>query len=95
MTMSLTRNKSLSIAASLITLAVYNVVAFVSPFERTSGFWVGYGFSVLASIENEIETKIETLEKSVTLADAASSLALCGELRRLFEERNRQCKLLK
>jgi hypothetical protein len=229
--MSISRNKGLLAVVSLITLAIYNVIAFVIPFEKTSGFWVGYGFSTLsillaaaigfyslgrgglksvfyglplvlvawgylvaqvivgfvfmafpaipvwvcvavsaaflgaclvgliateigkeeikrvdqkvsekvfyiksiqaniegmaaksggdslakalkelaeivkysdpmsaaqlAALENEIEAKTLALEKSVNIFDTEASLALCGELRRLFEERNRKCKLLK
>jgi hypothetical protein len=36
-------------ASTFITLAVYNTIAFVAPFNRgCAGFWIGYGFSTLA-----------------------------------------------
>lgn len=46
--MKFTKNKGMSLVAVLIVLAVYNVIAFVLPFERHGGFWAGYGFSLLA-----------------------------------------------
>ena len=46
--MNFTRNKSMSLAAVVIILAVFNVVVFVIPFSRGGGFWTGYAFSTLA-----------------------------------------------
>lgn len=47
--MKFTKNKSMYAASALITLAVYNTVVFVVPFNRDcAGFWTGYGFSMLA-----------------------------------------------
>ena len=48
--MNLTKNKGLSIAAVFTIIAVYNVIAFVLPFIRSSGFWIGYSFSMLAML---------------------------------------------
>jgi hypothetical protein len=42
------RSKWMSIAVIFIVLAIYNVVVFAIPFTREAGFWIGYGFSMLA-----------------------------------------------
>jgi len=46
--MGFSKNKAMSIVTVIIILAVYNVIAFVLPFDRDGGFWAGYGFSMLA-----------------------------------------------
>ena len=46
--MKFTKNKGMSLAAVAIVLAVFNVIAFVIPFERSGGFWTGYGFTTFA-----------------------------------------------
>jgi hypothetical protein len=46
--MKLTKNKGMFFAAVFIIAAIYNVIAFVVPFNRGGGFWVGYGFSMFA-----------------------------------------------
>ena len=46
--MKLTKNKGMYFTAIFIILAVYNVIAFVIPFNREGTFWVGYGFSMFA-----------------------------------------------
>ena len=46
--MKFSKNKVLSIIAVFIILVVYNVITFVVPFKRSGGFWIGYGFSILA-----------------------------------------------
>jgi hypothetical protein len=38
----------MSLIAVFTLLVVYNVVAFVIPFDRHGGFWTGYSFSMLA-----------------------------------------------
>jgi len=48
--MNISKNKKLSIIAVFIILAVYNMVAFVFPFNRSGMFWTGYGFSMIAII---------------------------------------------
>ena len=44
--MNISKNKGLSLVTLLIVLVVYNLIAFLLPFERTGMFWVGYGFSM-------------------------------------------------
>lgn len=46
--MTFTKSKNMFFAAVFIIMAVFNVVAFMIPFNRGSGFWTGYGFSMLA-----------------------------------------------
>jgi hypothetical protein len=46
--MKLTRNEGLSLLATLVILALYNVIALCAPFDRTAGFWTTYGFSILS-----------------------------------------------
>lgn len=46
--MRISKNRGLSLIAVFIILVVYNVITFVVPFERSGGFWIGYGFSILA-----------------------------------------------
>lgn len=46
--MNFTKNKRMSLIAVFTLLVVYNVVAFVIPFDRHGGFWTGYSFSMLA-----------------------------------------------
>lgn len=48
MKMEFTKNKGMSLIVMLIILAAYNAIAFILPFERHNGFWVGYGFTMLA-----------------------------------------------
>lgn len=38
------------IAAALIVLALFNVIAFTIPFTKTMTFWVGYGFAIVSTI---------------------------------------------
>jgi hypothetical protein len=49
----------------------------------------------LAELENILETKTALLREQVGNGNAEAALSLCGELRQLLKERNRQCKLLK
>lgn len=37
-----------ALAASLIALALFNIIAFVSPFYRTSAYWAAYAFGMAA-----------------------------------------------
>ena len=46
--MKITKNKGMYFIAVFIILIIYNVIAFVIPFNRGGGFWTGYGFSMLA-----------------------------------------------
>jgi len=46
--MKLSKNKGMFFTAIFIILAVFNVVVFVIPFNKSGGFWSGYGFSMLA-----------------------------------------------
>jgi hypothetical protein len=48
MRMELTKNKKMFFTSVFIILAVFNIIAFVIPFNRGGGFWTGYGFSMLA-----------------------------------------------
>jgi hypothetical protein len=48
MQMEFTKNKKMFFAAVFIILAVFNVIVFVIPFNRSGNFWTGYGFSMLA-----------------------------------------------
>lgn len=36
------------LAISAVVIVIYNLIAFVVPFERTTGFWVEYAFSMIA-----------------------------------------------
>jgi len=38
----------MSLAAVAIVLAVFNVITFVLPFNRSGSYWIGYGFTMLA-----------------------------------------------
>jgi len=49
----------------------------------------------LAAAEGGIEDKFAILAESAEKGDGAAVKALCGELRRMLDERNRKCKLLK
>jgi hypothetical protein len=49
----------------------------------------------LAGMESDIGVKTASLRSLVEAMDTEAALGLCGELRRLLEERNRKCKLLK
>jgi len=49
----------------------------------------------LAVMENKIEGKISDLSSAVEIGDDNTSKDLCNELKQLFAERNRKCKLLK
>jgi hypothetical protein len=44
------KNKNMSLATTLIVLAIYNVVVFVIPFPKGGNFWAGYGFTMLAML---------------------------------------------
>ena len=46
--MQFTKNKGMFFASVFIVFVVYNVLVFVIPFSRGDGFWVGYGFSMVA-----------------------------------------------
>ena len=46
--MKFTKNKFMSLIATFVVLAMYNVAAFVIPFEKTGGFWTGWSFSIFA-----------------------------------------------
>lgn len=46
--MNISKSKGLSLTAVFIILVVYNVIAFVLPFDRDGMFWTGYGFSMAA-----------------------------------------------
>lgn len=46
--MRFTKNKGMSLAVVSIIMAVFNVAAFVIPFAKSGGFWVGYIFATLA-----------------------------------------------
>ena len=46
--MTFTKNKISFMAIIFILVVVYNVVVFVIPFYRGGGFWIGYGFAMLA-----------------------------------------------
>ena len=48
--MNMTRNKGGALIAVFIVLVAYNVIVFLLPFDRHNGFWMGYGFSMLALI---------------------------------------------
>lgn len=53
--MKFAKNKGMSLAATslsivFIMLVVYNILVFIIPFDKSGGFWVGYGFSTLAFI---------------------------------------------
>jgi hypothetical protein len=49
----------------------------------------------LSALENKIDARIAELDANVERGDTNGTKALCGELQRLFAERNRKCKLLK
>lgn len=49
--------------------------------------------SLLSDIEDDISDKIALLKESISSTDVA--LSLCDEIHKLFEERNKKCKLLK
>jgi hypothetical protein len=49
----------------------------------------------LAGMESGIAIKTASLRSLLEAGDREAALGLCGELRRLVGERNRQCKLLK
>ncbi len=46
--MNTSKNKGLSLVIVFIILAVYNIIAFVLPFNRGGMFWTGYVFSMVA-----------------------------------------------
>ena len=46
--MQLAKNKGMFLAVVFIVFAVYNVLVFVIPFDRSGGFWTAYGFSMFA-----------------------------------------------
>lgn len=46
--MNNSKSKSLYVAAALIILVVFNLVAFLLPFNREGLFWAGYGFTMAA-----------------------------------------------
>lgn len=46
--MNISKNKGLSLVIVFIILAVYNIIAFVFPFNHSGMFWTGYVFSMVA-----------------------------------------------
>lgn len=48
--MNISRSKGLSLLTVFIILALYNVIAFVLPFEKGGMFWTAYGFTMAAII---------------------------------------------
>lgn len=46
--MNISKTKRLSLLIVLIILAVYNIIAFVLPFNRGGMFWTGYIFSMMS-----------------------------------------------
>jgi hypothetical protein len=48
--MKITKRKSEAITVALVSLVVFNVIAFAAPFKRTSSFWIGYVFTMFAFI---------------------------------------------
>jgi len=42
------KNRALLLSALAIVLVLFNIVAFVIPFNHTATFWIGYGFTMLA-----------------------------------------------
>jgi len=46
--MKLSKSRVMSLIVALIVLIVYNVIAFVLPFDKGAGFWLGYAFSLFA-----------------------------------------------
>jgi len=46
--MAFAKSRNMFFASVFIVMAVFNVLAFVIPFNRGGGFWTGYGFSMLA-----------------------------------------------
>ena len=58
--------KSKWFAISLVVFAVFNVVAFAAPLEKTSTFWVGYVFGIIAiALELFINQKVQTADKEL------------------------------
>ena len=37
-----------AIVVAVITLVIYNLIAFVIPFTHTAAFWISYGFTLAA-----------------------------------------------
>lgn len=53
-------------AISLIALAVFNVIAFVAPLDKTLTFWVGYAFGTIAIIlELLVNQKVQVAGKEL------------------------------
>ena len=44
------KNRALLISALAVVLILFNVIAFVVPFNHTTTFWSGYGFTMLAIV---------------------------------------------
>lgn len=58
--------KSKWFAISLMALAVFNVIAFVAPLEKTSTFWIGYAFGTVAIIlELLVNQKVQAADKEL------------------------------
>lgn len=58
--------KSKWFAISLVVFAVFNVVAFAAPLEKTSTFWVGYVFGIIAiALELFINQKVQAADKEL------------------------------
>lgn len=54
------------IIISIIILIVFNVIAFVAPFQKTSTFWVAYTFGVIAIIlELLVNQKVQASGKTI------------------------------
>ena len=44
------RNRALLLSALAVVLILFNIVAFVVPFNHTTTFWIGYGFTMLSIV---------------------------------------------
>ena len=44
------KNRALLLSALAVVLILFNIVAFVVPFNQTTTFWIGYGFTMLAIV---------------------------------------------
>lgn len=51
------KNKALLISALAVVLILFNVIAFVVPFDHTTTFWIGYGFTMLAIVITSLALK--------------------------------------
>lgn len=44
------KNRALLLSALAVVLILFNIVAFVVPFNKTATYWIGYGFTMLAIV---------------------------------------------